>query len=98
MGKRPGSEYQIDRINNNLGYAPGNCRWVTAKVNQRNRNNNHIIEVDGKALTVTGWAEELGVSEAALWSRLHKKWPERDVVCKPVRKYQCRKLKQHEQN
>ena len=27
---------QIDRINNNGGYSPENCRWVTAKVNTRN--------------------------------------------------------------
>jgi hypothetical protein len=30
-------ELQIDRINNDLGYFPGNCRWVTRKVNCNNR-------------------------------------------------------------
>jgi hypothetical protein len=28
---------QIDRINNDLGYFPENCRWVTAADNARNR-------------------------------------------------------------
>ena len=38
MGIRP-DNLQIDRINNNGNYEPGNCRWVTAKVNNSNRNN-----------------------------------------------------------
>ena len=30
-------ELQIDRIKNDLGYSPDNCRWVTPKENQDNR-------------------------------------------------------------
>jgi len=29
VGKRPGPEYSIDRINSDGNYAPGNVRWVT---------------------------------------------------------------------
>lgn len=35
-------ELQIDRIDNSLGYSPENCRWVTATINQRNRNKTKI--------------------------------------------------------
>ena len=28
---------EIDRINNNLGYNPDNCRWVTHAENMKNR-------------------------------------------------------------
>lgn len=36
MGDRPVG-YEIDRRDNNLGYSPENCHWVTSLHNRRNR-------------------------------------------------------------
>lgn len=37
MGPKPSPELTLDRIDNNRGYEPGNCRWATNAVQQMNR-------------------------------------------------------------
>ena len=42
MGLKPFSKAQIDRIDNDGNYEPGNCRWVTPKENCQNRGSKQI--------------------------------------------------------
>lgn len=66
----------IDRIDNNKGYSPQNCRWVTAKEQSYNRRSNKLITIKGKTQTVTEWAKEMGLSVGALQNRLRYGWEE----------------------
>ncbi len=36
MGSRPTRKHQLDRIDNDKGYSPSNCRWVEKKPQMRN--------------------------------------------------------------
>ena len=70
---------EIDRIDNSQGYSPTNCRWVTHKINCRNKTINHLIVYKGESLCITGWAEKLGVKRGKIRSRLRRMSPEETI-------------------
>lgn len=72
MGLPPEIGYQIDRVDNSLGYSKENCKWVTRIENSRNRRNNRLIEVDGEIKTLSEWAELSGVGREAISARINR--------------------------
>ena len=60
----------IDRIDNDKGYSPNNCRWATRVEQNRNTRQNHYITYNGETHTMREWADILGIKYATLKSRL----------------------------
>lgn len=56
----------IDRINNNEGYSPENCRWTTSYEQSRNKRTNITIEFQGKRQCLQDVADSLGVNRSTL--------------------------------
>ena len=68
MGDKPDG-FSIDRIDNDGNYSKENCRWVDEKTQQNNKSTNVRLTKDGKTLTLSQWADELGVKYSTLQSR-----------------------------
>lgn len=58
----------IDRINNNKGYSPDNCRWVDRYVQANNKRNTRYLKINGEVDTVANLARKYNVS---YWNLLH---------------------------
>jgi hypothetical protein len=83
MGPRPDG-YVLDRLNNDQGYSPENCAWVTWLESQRNRRTSIYMYIDGKRRHYADVANDNGLIPATLLSRLKKGWP-KDKLLQPAR-------------
>lgn len=74
MGARPSPKHSIERLNVNGNYEPSNCVWATQEQQAANRRNTVVIEHDGRRMTASEWARELGISRQALDYRMKSGW------------------------
>jgi hypothetical protein len=77
----------IDRIDNNKGYSPSNCRWTDYQTQNNNRDYNVMLTFNGKTMTVAEWARETGINDGTLRARLfHMGWSIEKALTTPTRK------------
>lgn len=79
------SKLTIDRIDNNKGYSPENCRFVTAKVQTRNTRTNTWLKLFGKTRLLVEWAEQYNVKASVLRKRLKRGHYLFDALTRPFK-------------
>jgi hypothetical protein len=86
VGYAPTNMHQLDRIDNNKGYFPGNLRWATVSQQNRNKSDTHNITFQGRTQCMQAWADEFGMSINTLSSRINTySWPVENALTVPVR-------------
>lgn len=80
-------ELEIDRIDNNLGYSPDNCRFVTRAANMRNRRNTRYITAHGETKSLADWIDDprCVVEKNTLRGRLDSGWKPEVALSTPSR-------------
>lgn len=83
MGLRP-LGMSLDKIDNDRGYSPDNCRWATQREQNLNKTNGTRLTYNGETLSVTEWAERLGVRRHVIFSRLKIGWSVERALTEPL--------------
>ena len=61
----------LDRKNNNKGYYPDNCRWITPCEQQSNTRRNHNVTRKGITHSIAEWSKLTGVNHETLRYRVN---------------------------
>ena len=70
----------LDRINNDKGYSPDNCRWVSIKEQQRNKRNNRYVCYKGRKATIAEVVEKEHIPYTTLLDRINKGYSTEDAI------------------
>ena len=79
----------LDRINNDSGYCPDNCRWTDRVTQQGNTRKSVKLTYNGITKSASAWSRELGLGRGAVAKRLRIGWTleqalsHRDKTIKP---------------
>lgn len=84
LGPRP-EGMQVDRIDNDGHYEPGNVRWADTKTQGRNRECTLRFEHNGELKTLAEWAESTGIAYDTLYARIScYGWTFEQAVTRPL--------------
>jgi hypothetical protein len=73
MGERPKGAL-LDRIDNEKGYSPENCRWASQLESSRNRRHLKRVNINGVTKYLWEWLEILEKKPQTVYCRIYRGW------------------------
>ena len=83
MGDRP-EKHSIERVRNNEGYKPDNCKWATPAEQALNTNANTRVTIDGKTLTIIEWCRVKGIGYPLVKQRRARGMSLNEAITTPI--------------
>ena len=75
----------LDRIDNNKGYSPENCRWATATEQSGNRRNTVVVDFQGEKVPLAKLSREKGINPTVASQRVFQLgWDVETAINTPV--------------
>lgn len=87
MGRRPTPKHTLERIDNDKGYEPDNCRWATRTEQARNRSDTRWVVVNGVRMSAAEAADRAGMPRGLIWQRLKYGWSVDRALSTPKKLY-----------
>jgi len=86
MGIRPSARHSIERVDNDLGYSPGNCIWALPRIQGNNKRNNIVLTFQNQTHTLAEWSRIQHIDYAVLRARVRRyKWSVERALTEPVK-------------
>jgi hypothetical protein len=84
VGPRPAGKL-LDRRDNDKGYGPDNCQWVTRKEQNSNRRNCIMVDCDGERVTLREYCRRNGLRYRPIVKRIQdRNWPVEMALTTPL--------------
>ena len=79
----------LDRIDNDAGYNPDNCRWADDYVQANNRSNTRLVTYRGIERPVSELCRDLNINRSTVIGRLNRGWSIEEAVSIPAGQSRC---------
>lgn len=76
----------IERIDNDKGYDPSNCKFIPRSEQQKNQRSNKRIEFNNEIKTIAEWGRDarFQANDATIRRRLKLGWTDQDAISLPL--------------
>lgn len=92
MGERPTNKHSVERIDNNEGFYPWNCKWATT--HEQNRNKRTNVKYNGECAVDA--SIRLGGHKALILERVAAGWSIKKAFTEPVNIVKRSKIEKEE--